>query len=361
MLKNAPIIVKAYEIVFGRLHKMKHYILKKSRRAKNGLIVKTHFSYGDKNKDKTFFVIYHNQENVGLYSTIFYFLPYIDYAIRKNYIPIIDLKRAYLSSLQDEDKRGIENAWEYYYEQPIQKYTLEEVYQSRHVIMNEVFLNVNCAPLLYKVKEPEWTARFPADEQDLKYWHQIINSYIKLNKKLEERLEAEKEKIFKPGCKVLGIAVRAGLRAGAMRNEEIYNNHPKQPSCEELIDIVEKKMKEWECDYFFLSCDDREYLNQMVSYFGDKCCYFNRKRMRFFANGSPVLEPHKRMIEYEACSQREKNEEYIIEIYLLAQCNCLYSCKGGGSLFAHFVNGGRYEHIETWYNGVYAGLGKKYS
>lgn len=273
-------------------------------------------------------------------------LPFINYAIRKKYIPVIDLSKTYLPLIQTEDRK--ENPWEYYYEQPVKQYTLEEVYQSRHVII--------MADSVFKVKMPVWNKMFPTNESDLRHWNQIISSYVRLNSELERRVEAEQKKIFKKDNKILGVGIRAGLRAGSMRNESLYNNHPKRPSCEELMDIIEEKMQEWHCDCIFLSCDDREYLNKFIARFGDRACYIKRKLRHYFENDKPVPRDKLR-VEFAGTTDEERMKEYIVEVYLLAQCHCLYSCKGGGATFAYFLNGGKYEKIEVYDKGMYTGLG----
>lgn len=341
-LKKNPIIVALYEFIFGKVHALpfvKH--IKKHRTW-----------YGNKNKDKKFFVITSSNTCVGMYSFVLYtVLLCIDYAVKNNYIPIVDLKKNHLPLIQDEDKKGLENAWEYYFEQPVKQYTLEEVYQSRHVI---TFIDYEVSG----VKLQEWYEMIPAGEKDLKYWSRMIKSYIRLNSELKSRVEAEQKKIFK-NHKILGVGIRAELRAGAMRGGELFNDHPKQPTCEELMDIVEEKMKDWKCDALFISSDDREYLNKFISRFGDKCLYMDRKLTHHFKNGVPVTRKSDLLIEFADSTVKERTEEYVVETQLLAQCHSLYSCIGGGVAFAYFLNGGEYEHCEVYNEGLYAGLENK--
>ncbi|MCM1251845.1 MAG: hypothetical protein NC321_03420 [Clostridium sp.] len=349
IFKRNAILIKIYQTVFNRLYKLKMKAIQTMRRMKNRLKVQTRFCYGDKNKDKIFFVISYKEKNVGLYSTIFYMLDYINYAVKRKYIPVIDLSNSYLPMIQDANKVGKENPWEYYYEQPIKQYTLEEVYQSQNVIV--------LADYVFNVKKADWKHMFPADKKEYQYYSQLIRSYIKLNHELESRVKLEKKRIFTGNQRILGVGVRAGLRAGAMRNEKLYNNHPKQPSCEELMDIIEEKMKQWNCDALFLSCDDREYSNKFIARFGSCCYYINRKLNHFFENDKPV-DIDKIGIEYAQTTVQEKTKEYVTEVYILAQCHCLYSCKGGGNTFAYFQNGGKYEHIEVYDKGYYSELEK---
>lgn len=349
-LKRNKAVLDVYETVFSRFHAAGRKVQKELQILKTRVTVKTHYCFGDKNKGKTFFVISCDGKRMGLYSIIFYMLPFIEYAHKKNYIPMIDLQKSNMPLIQDGDRFGLENPWEYYYEQPGKGYTLDEVYQSRNVIIMK--------DGAFRIKMPDWNAMCPTTDDELKRWHHMIKSYIRLNKGLAERVEKERERIFKPGRKVLGVGIRAGLREGMLRNVALYNGHPVQPTCEELIDIVEGKVKEWGCDSLFVSCDDREYLNKFISYFGEVCYYTDRKLFHFFKDDQVVTERAERRIEVDEITIRECAEEYTLEVYLMAQCNSLYSCRGGGSEFAYFVNGGRYEHLEVYDKGLYTGLGQ---
>lgn len=348
ILKKIPIVVAIYE----SLVKMSYEIVTK---IKESDIYRRHTSIcnGKKNGEKKFFLITSmlTGSQCGLYSTILVVASaYIDFAIKKGWIPVIDLRVLNMPMLQDEDKFGTENPWEYYYKQPVVDISLEEVYQSKCVLDAWYWRK--------KVKILKWVTMFPTDEKTLQYWNNIITSYIRLNDDLEERIALERDRIFKSDNKVLGVGVRAGLRAGAMRSEELYNGHPKQPTCEELMDIVEEKMRLWGCDCIFLSCDDREYFNKFLLRWGEKCYYVERERMRYFEDDEPILDEKKRLIEFENSTVREKNEKYIIETYLLAECNCCYSCHGGATTFAYFLNNGKYEHVEVYDGGLYEKLGK---
>ncbi len=327
--------------------------------------------YGKLNQDKTFFLISFEVGNaVGLYSMImFVMIPFIEFAEKRGWLPVIDLKGTHVSLIQDDDKRETENAWEYYYEQPAKGILLEEVYQSRRVI--------NAWYWKDKIKRIEWNTVFPAnadvreneiystalnkealkEETELKYWSNIVASHIRLNEDMKNKVSTEYDRIFQPNEKILGIYVRAGYRAGAMSNVALFNTHPKQPTCEELIDIVKKKLQEWNCESIFVACDDREYLDKFIFHFGNKCHYMERMRLHYFKNDFPVVVPEEIMIERKGSTVRQCTEEYIVEMYLLSKCNCFYSCIGGGAEFAYLLNGGKFEHVEVYNKGIYEGLG----
>lgn len=338
-LKRSSIIVKIYECIVLKIRKIKR-ILK-------GVMIdrpRSKHSYGEKNKDKTFFVM-KTCVGAGIYSNILLNLPLMEYAMKKGYIPVFDFQNSYNAMFQDEDKRGKENAWEYYYKQP-GNVSLEEVYQSKRVIL--------CSRDAYPIKIPNWNEMFPANDRDLQYWHKFIVDNIHLQKSLEKRIEKATNELFAGKEKILGVGVRAGYRALGILKSAAINGHPKVPTCEEMIQIVEQKMNQWGYGYIFLSVDDREYQQKFVKYFGDKCICLERHLKHYFEKDIPVSATENRDLfrcEYKDITIREEMEEYITEIYLLSACDGLCSCIGGGAQFAYFLNGGKYEHLDVYNEG----------
>jgi len=91
-------------------------------------------SFGKKNPDKLFYVIRINYGG-GLFSIVLYVLTEIKFAISINAIPIVDME--YFITKYNEGKKIKKtfNSWEYYFYN-VSNYNLEEVYQSKNVIIN---------------------------------------------------------------------------------------------------------------------------------------------------------------------------------------------------------------------------------
>ena len=347
--KRNSVLVKYYVLIVGGVKRWKKKMGKAIRKVILWFTVKRHCSYGTRNKGRGFYLIQWQKPSHGLFSMTLYLLPYILYAVEKGYIPVIDLKNSYMPMLQDSDKKGKENAWEYYFEQPFYPYDLDEVYQSSNVAIKVDELD--------KTKCPDWNAIFPTDEETLKYWSSMFHTYIRLQPTLEKRVESIAQEILN-NRKVMGISIRAGYRSGMMRKVELLNGHPRQPSCEEVIAIIEQKLKEWSYSEFFLACDDREYHDEIEKFFGKKCISMKRRLKHYFVNGRPFENEEELKCEYKGSSIRETTEENIIETYLLSFCDSLYSTGGAGSEFAYFINGGRYKYVELYDDGVYSGIGQ---
>ena len=302
-------------------------------------------SYGEKNEDKRFIVLTSPGENGGLFSSIFYLLAILEYAQKKKYIPVVDWKNSFVPSVQDAEKKGLENAWNYFYEQPNDKYSLEEVYQSKRVIhMTEYMVDM---------KKSTLRKELPFAEENLNYWNRIICTYIKPNAHMEQLIGEARSTIFEPGKKVLGVGIRAGFRWGQMLHYSLYDGHPIVASSDEYLSIVADRLEKWKCDYIFLTCDDRECWKKFIDFFGKKCKYIPRILLHYFHEDIPYeRENPLRIVEYEGTTVHQRAEEYMVETYLLAECDSLYSCIGGGAQFAYLLNGGKYEHLEFYNEGL---------
>ncbi|SFU62911.1 hypothetical protein SAMN04487886_10806 [Clostridium sp. DSM 8431] len=86
---------------------------------------------GKLNKDKYFYVIKSSYCSAGLFAQYINVLLHVDKALKEGYLPIVDFKNLPNYYL-DVDKLGIENSWEYYFENIID-IPLEEVYNSPNI------------------------------------------------------------------------------------------------------------------------------------------------------------------------------------------------------------------------------------
>ncbi len=343
-LKKSRLIVYIYELVIDSIHRCVSTIKSIKRK-----LVKTRFSYGKCNSDKVFYVIKSDVEAMHLFSLVLVnVLSYLRVSERKGYIPIVDYKNTtYLGGIQDKENYGKINPWEDYFEQPGGCYTLDEVYQSAKVEI--------CNPNKYGYKVIPWNSMMPMPMEELEYWNRIVNKYIRPTKEILEKIVYEKNKLFVRGEKIMGVSIRAGYRRNALLKLDIIKDHPKVESCEYYIEMIQKKMKEWGYEKFFIACDDREYITKIDKHFGEKCYYMDRRHPHMFINDIPVpLDDIKELNrEYEGCTMKERTIEYIVETYLLADCDSLYSTIGGGSQFAYIVNGGKYKNLEIYNEGLY--------
>ncbi len=298
--------------------------------------------YGTLNRDKTFYVIRSEwPQSWGIATTACIVLNNIKYAVERGWIPVVDYRHCYLPGIQDEEKQGSENAWDYYFEQPVPGYSLEDVYQSRHVILAPDKGQPYGSMDLKDVEE--WP------EEVCAAYFAMTAKYIQIRTDILERAEEIRKTLLgrAGGEKVLGIGMRAGLYWGEVAHTKTYRNHPKGLSIDEYIEYTHRYMREFGCEYIFVSCDDRYYLERMKREFGNQCLYMSGRTLAHFFDreGNPIPENEKeRTIEIVSQNTKERSIDYLIEIYLLSACDSLFRVQGGGSLLACLLNNRRYEH-----------------
>lgn len=298
-------------------------------------------SYGEKNPDKVFFVMRLTKCGIGLFASLFLYAGAIEYAEKSGALPMIDLKNCFVMGLQEVEQCGKENAWEYYFQQPTQGYTLEEVYQSKNVVLCDTF----------DWNNPVWYDMFPTDSHTLHKWSSIIRRYFKLKPKIEEKCnELFKMKLQTRG-RVLGVCVRNGYVANQDEKSGFSNFHPVQASLQEYISYINEYMDKWDCDYVYIMADDAYVMQEMCKEFGEKCIYLNRSRVKYYEDGKII----KNMRDRFPADRKlvDNNISYIYDTYLLSKCTSFLSGNCGGGRMAYYWNDGAYEHVKVIEKGRY--------
>lgn len=300
-------------------------------------------SYGEKNPDKTFYVIrpyFFLEENEYIFQNIpnlltqyYYNLQKLSYALEQGYIPVVDWQNyGRLPHSEDEPVNGTTNSWEYYWNQP-SSYTLEEVYESKNVILSTRNIgqfgyipNCSMAPPLNRYAEllAELCPQYA--------------SYFSFNKSTQEYIDNAYEALFSGKERVLGVVVR-GSSYGIKGT--VYKSHPKQLSINELIKQVHERIEEWELDYIFFTNETQELIDIMRNEFGNKLIYLPRMRDRI--DRLKTTEDKNPM--YEKGQRYQTNLDYITEIALLARCTSLFGSMSSGMRTAIILNAGQYEHM----------------
>lgn len=301
-------------------------------------------TYGEKNRHKKFRILCNKSGYAsaqGLLSTVSVILPNIIEAKLHGYIPVIDLCKnsRCQPALQEKHLAKKENAWEYYFTQPNPGVALEEVRQSKYVERQIK----DCRNPNYFIGD-----RCPQSNFQTRLLCGAIRQNIHLQPEIKNRVVREKHNLFPKKDKILGVGIRAGYRSGILRNISMFDGHPVVGSCTDYIKDIEKKLSTWNYDSFFLTIDDRQYLEEIKKYFGKSCIYLERPRIHYFKDAirDIPLPADEALIELEGVSIRTRNEDYLVELYLLAQCNGLYASRGTGHNFAYLLNNGRYSHVE---------------
>lgn len=287
-------------------------------------------SYGNENPEKTFFVIRRASCKVGLFSSVMTNMGLVDYAVKKGYIPVIDMQNASNTYLEPEQV-GKMNAWDFYFNQPM-GYGLEDIAASKNIILsNGLITKKNDYPDM----------RIVDDEKLLLRWREVFGKYFSINDALLEEFRTEKQKLFGEN-RVLGVLAR-----GTDYINLKPKNHPIQPTAIQIVGKAAEVMEQYQCTYIFLATEDQSIFHTVKEQFGDKLLAM--ETTRYTTSGSQNIN--------DMCSGREadrylKGKEYLLSVWLLSQCNCLVAGNVGGTHGALLMSPG-YEYSYVFDLGLY--------
>jgi len=280
-------------------------------------------SFGTENKDKTFFVIRRSSNNTGILSNYHHVMGYIRKAIRKGYIPVVDMEN-YLTNVNEEGKiNGTKNAWEYYFKQPTE-YSLKDVYESANVILsNGDFPHFEC-PV---------TISAYLNEKTISKRNKIINNYLQFNDVTNKHINAINNIIFPKNKKILGVFIRG---TDYIKLKPI--GHPVQPTIEQLIEKIHEFTDEWNFEYIYLVNEEQETHNKFKEVFGDKYISTNSKRHNNYKENKLIGE-----VRFNRKNDRyHTNLDYLTDVVLLSRCDYFIGSIANGSGTALEINGNMY-------------------
>lgn len=304
-------------------------------------------SYGEKNPDKTFYVIrpYYYMKVNELATTVAHLLFHyyrnlqqLSYALEHDWIPVVDWQN-YGPFWHQEDYpvNGTTNCWEYFWKQP-SDYTLEEVYQSKNVVL----ANRNSKDYGYI---PSAFITPPLDEyaKDLMIQCPKYDTLFQLNDITEAYIREKQEALFPKNARIMGVSVRS-----MSYGKHLTPNHPKQPGTSELIHLTRKYMEEWKMDYIFFTCEAEETVQKMQEVFEDKLLVVPRLRYKEEPKSGTMESPL-----YVAGQRYQTNLDYLTEMVLLSRCTSLLAGMSGGVRTALIWNANEYENTYIFDNGVW--------
>lgn len=286
---------------------------------------------GREHPDKTFYVIRRRDLYCGLFSLFITNLKRIDDAVKQGYIPVIDMQNDFNIYLA-EDKVGKENAWEYYFKQPME-YSLEDIGKSRHVIIGS-----GAVPPMF----PYLDIKFLTGESgELAYWRKQVRKYITLSDEAQRMVEKEYNRLFVREDKVLGVKCR-----GTDYTNGKPRNHPVQPTPQQAVSKALEIFEAQGCTKVFLATEDAAFYEIFRQKFGSRLIT-NKIDYMVYQGGSTGKE------EYEQKNGGyQAGMEYLITTMLLARCQCLCAGCVSATVGALLLTEG-YEYVYLFDLGIY--------
>lgn len=277
---------------------------------------------GDKDKNPILYIVRRRSNNVGLFSYVHTALGHIKYADEQGYIPIIDMQH-YKSPYSDGKKKY--NAWEYYFEQPIKCYDLEDIKHSKNVILSS-----GEPPREYPGYE------MIKDPDIMEKWRRIHSKYIRINNESQHYIDQIKKHIWKDE-KILGVLCR-GTDYVRFRPKD----HPIQPDIKDVISLSEEIMKKFHCQKVYLATEDISILHIFQERFKDRLIFPREITLPQWKGDKFISE-----IKIDRKDDHKlKGLEYLTQIVLLSECDYFIGGACGGTYEALLMTKGfEWQHI----------------
>tara|TARA_B110000971_G_scaffold118548_1_gene121447 strand:+ start:2045 stop:3082 length:1038 start_codon:yes stop_codon:yes gene_type:complete len=211
-------------------------------------------SFGNKNKNKTFYVIQRFRGG-GMFSNLNFVIHHLLIAKNLDLIPIIDMMNFPTKYNEKNKINNTLNAWDYYFH-PINKYNLDEVYKSHRVIIADGQTKGNI----------EFDKFTNLNDDHFKIYKQLIKFKPFL---INEVSSFEKKNFLKE--KVLGVH----FRGTDMKTQE---RHPFPATPKQIIFLIHKELNKNKYSKIFLVTEESRYVEILSKEFGNKICFTNAFR-----------------------------------------------------------------------------------
>lgn len=293
-------------------------------------------SFGERNPDITFFVLraHWQERNNGFYNFFNRVVRAYHYARSRNYELVVDM-RNYYTQYAGLEKYGYVNVWESYYEQPA-AYKLEEVYQSKNVILSKfgVDWSSDWVGDIFQEKLENWV---PFAELGRRY-----ADHFRPSLELVKQINCERKRLEIEGKKVLGVLMRG---TDFKRHPQ---GHPILHDTKEVIKDIYRVMNKAKYDAIYLATEDSSILEQFKQEFGTSLLYADQCRTDRYDTFLMNIQFERKNDGYL------RGMEYCTVIELLSQCQGLIAnCLCGGAMGALTRNSGKYEDIIVYDDGMY--------
>lgn len=322
-------------------------------------------NYWIRNRRKpVYYVVTNRSCDKGIFSLWREFLDAASYAEKHRYKLIVNMSNTQNMLIKSPDNND-KNVWERYFKQDglnvIEKDNQQVIHQG------------SVRPYL----DTDWYNEMPTSRKKLENWCKVAQRQLVFSDELLLHCNSKKRESNFDGKHTIGVAIRREFEWGLECKIPVCYNHPLPTKLEDYINDTREMLLKWNCNKVFLSTDDRETLDLFIKEFGEKCIYVSRRMRHFVENGQ--MEDNnsdekllRKMQEYNCIvaetgmgrqaldlDVEENNFDYISEILMLAECECLIAGVAGGSQAAYIMNGGKYKHTLIYNKGSNAQIWKR--
>lgn len=285
-----------------------------------------------------------------------------EWAVTNNYIPLIDVE---FSDDFMQEKFGLNNLWEYCFQQPE---SINEAFCEGNVLVSAV----NGGDVLRSTcKEINGNARDWRVHAKIQGWREYYAKLNQLSQKIwifkpevKAKIESTHHELFHPGMCVLGVVLREefGMDDSEMTEAQraVYKKHPKAISLEETYKLIVEYMSKWNCTHVLITTLFRESLEYFQEKLGSKVIFVERKRRSFIEfkristkTAEEIINNHgekysEALREHAGWSKQRQEQtaiSYAVEMATIAKCDYCMGVKCSGLIAACILNGGTFKDL----------------
>ena len=285
-------------------------------------------SCGERNPDKTFYVIYLPDKGSGFLANFHHVMLHIEIARARNWIPVVDMENYRTHYNEDEPINGTNNAWEYFFEQP-ENIGLAEVYQSRNVVLS-LARHPHYVQNIYKMS-------YLKNNRKLKKYHNLINKEMRFNAATEQYINEAWNDVRKNDGAILAVM----SRGTDFRNLRLPG-HSIQPDAALLLERAKRMMKEREIPYCYLKTEERSVFELFRTELGKNLL---STESLFYDE----MDATKGIVHYRPEIKHAAYRlalDYLKNVVIASRCDYLISGITNGSVAALEFNGGKYKAVD---------------
>lgn len=282
-------------------------------------------SFGEKNPDKMFFIIWRENLGAGFFANLNQVLSHKILTENTPFTPVVDFQNFKTLYSEEDPINGTKNSWEYYFK-PISNYSLEEVYQSKHVFFTD-------GKVISISNSEDPNAEYIDGKIGINVYYKKMKEIFKPQDYILEEIK-KYDKEFENN-RVLGVHFR-----GQAMN--ITPCHGYGPTIKQMFKNTDELIEKFNIDKIFLSTEDQDYFEAYVKRYKEKVFYTNAFRTRH--ENAYNIRPR-------------KNHMYLMGLEVLIDSLLMQKCNGflyGNSCITNALKGmdDNFEFTYRIFNGI---------
>lgn len=277
------------------------------------------------------FYVIRRPNDWGIMTVLYNMLRYIDFAIRRGWIPVVDMETVHNLYLADDERGRGANAWESFFAQPC-GYSLEDISAAKNVIVSSHNIVLSFG---YNSEYEDLT-----NDEKLAYWQGLAHRYIHFTPSCSSFIDEMRTDVFGSGCQAatLGVYCR-GTDYLRMRPK----NHNIQPEPDVVIAKAQEALDQTGLHWVYLVTEDQDICDRFAEAFGNRLLVPEVKRYR--SQGGFIWQQQE-MLER---SRTLNGLEYLSSMKLLSECAGFIGGVTGGTAGMMLLREGRFPY-EFFFN-----------